>query len=136
MTTRPVPLPPGCVTLQNYRFLTLLIPKVFDKFSLKIDLRKHKGWLTTLNDIHAKRYNYFFNHYIPEFDSQTTECNGGWDELWGLARELDKTEKNSPTMQKIGLFFCADKGAHWGGNKYARENSREFAGSFMNNHLH
>ena len=73
----------------------------YDKFSLKIDLRKHKGWLTTLNDIHAKRYNYFFNHYIPEFDSQTTECNGGWDELWGLARELDKTEKNSPTMQKI-----------------------------------
>ena len=73
----------------------------YDKFSLKIDLRKHKGWLNTLIDIHSKRHNYFFNHYIPEFESQTIQCNGGWDELWKVARELDKAEKNSPAMQKI-----------------------------------
>ena len=42
---------------------------------------------------------------------------------------------SSPAMQKIGLFFCADKGAHWGGNKYAREHSMEFAKTFMKNHL-
>lgn len=73
----------------------------YDKFSLKIDLRKHTTWLNTLMDIHAKRHNYFFNHYLPEFESQTTQCNAGWDELWKVARELDKAEKNSPTMQKI-----------------------------------
>ena len=42
---------------------------------------------------------------------------------------------SSPIMQKIGLAFCADKGTHWGGDKYAREHSMEFAKSFMQNHL-
>ena len=42
---------------------------------------------------------------------------------------------SSPTLQKIGLFFCADKGTHWGGNKYAREHSQEFAKEFMRTHL-
>ena len=38
---------------------------------------------------------------------------------------------SSPALQKIGLFFCADKGTHWGGNKYAREHSLEFSKDFM-----
>ena len=42
---------------------------------------------------------------------------------------------SSPTLQKIGLFFCADKGTHWGGNKFAREHSMKFAKTFMENHL-
>ena len=42
---------------------------------------------------------------------------------------------SSPTLQKIALAFCADKGAHWGGNSYAREHSLEFAKSFMKRHL-
>ncbi len=42
---------------------------------------------------------------------------------------------SSPTLQKIGLFFCADKGTHWGGNKYARDNSSDFAKEFMKKHL-
>lgn len=42
---------------------------------------------------------------------------------------------SSPIMQKIGLAFCADKGTHWGGNKYAREHSMEFAKNFMKKHL-
>jgi dienelactone hydrolase len=42
---------------------------------------------------------------------------------------------SSPTMQKIGLAFCADKGTHWGGNRYARERSSAFAIEFMKKHL-
>ena len=42
---------------------------------------------------------------------------------------------SSPTLQKIGLFYCANKGAHWGGNKLARENSSVFAKEFMIKYL-
>ena len=73
----------------------------YDQCSLKIDLRKHTSWLNTLTDIHAKRHNYFYNHYLPEFESQTAQCNAGWDEIWKTARELDRTQKHNPTMQKI-----------------------------------
>jgi len=53
----------------------------------------------------------------------------------GVVRMLNGFPLSSPTLQKIGLSFCADKGAHWGGNKYARENSSEFAKEFMKKHL-
>ena len=53
----------------------------------------------------------------------------------GVVRMLNGFPLSSPTMQKIGLGFCADKGAHWGGNKYARENSSVFAKEFMKLHL-
>ena len=49
----------------------------------------------------------------------------------GVIKTLYGLPLSSPALQKIGLFFCADKGAHWGGNKYARENSMEFAKEFM-----
>ena len=39
------------------------------------------------------------------------------------------------TLQKIGLYFCADRGPSLGGNKEAREASKEFALSFMRTHL-
>ena len=53
----------------------------------------------------------------------------------GVVRMLNGFPLSSPTMQKIGLSFCADKGAHWGGNKYAREHSMNFAKEFMKFHL-
>ena len=49
--------------------------------------------------------------------------------------ESEKTCFRTSIMQKIGLFFCADKGTHWGGNKYAREHSMKFAKEFMKIHL-
>ena len=49
----------------------------------------------------------------------------------GVVRLLNGFPLSSPTLQKIGLAFCADKGAHWGGNKYAREHSMNFAREFM-----
>ena len=42
---------------------------------------------------------------------------------------------SSPSLQKIGLAFCANKGAHWGGNINAREKSSSFAMEFMKKHL-
>jgi len=53
----------------------------------------------------------------------------------GVVRMLNGFPLSSPTMQKIGLSFCADKGAHWGGNKDARENSAKFSKEFMKIHL-
>ena len=53
----------------------------------------------------------------------------------GVVRMLNGFPLSSPTMQKIGLGFCADKGAHWGGNKDARENSAKFSKEFMKIHL-
>ena len=53
----------------------------------------------------------------------------------GVVRMLNGFPLSSPTMQKIGLSFCADKGAHWGGNKVARENSAKFSKEFMKIHL-
>jgi dienelactone hydrolase len=53
----------------------------------------------------------------------------------GVVSLLNGFPLSSPSLQKIGLVFCADKGAHWGGNKYARENSSEFAKEFMKLHL-
>ena len=53
----------------------------------------------------------------------------------GVVRTLYGLPLSSPVLQKIALGFCADKGAHWGGNKYARENSSEFAKEFMKIHL-
>ncbi len=59
-----------------------------------------------------------------------TDCRLNMDSN-GVVKTLYGLPLSSPAMQKIGLFFCADKGAHWGGNKYARENSMEFAKTFM-----
>ena len=42
---------------------------------------------------------------------------------------------STPMLQKIGLAFCADKGATYGGNDYARGHSREFAKEFMGKYL-
>jgi dienelactone hydrolase len=53
----------------------------------------------------------------------------------GVVRMLNGFPLSSPTMQKIGLSFCANKGAHWGGHKDARENSAEFSKEFMKIHL-
>ena len=53
----------------------------------------------------------------------------------GVVRMLNGFPLSSPALQKIGLGFCADKGAHWGGNKLARENSSDFAKEFMKKHL-
>ena len=53
----------------------------------------------------------------------------------GVVRMLNGFPLSSPALQKIGLGFCANKGAHWGGNPYAREHSMEFAKIFMQRHL-
>jgi len=49
----------------------------------------------------------------------------------GMVSLLNGFPLSSPSLQKIGLAFCADKGAHWGGNKDAREHSMNFAKEFM-----
>ena len=53
----------------------------------------------------------------------------------GVVRLLNGFPLSSPTLQKIGLGFCAEKGAHWGGNKDARERSSSFSMEFMKRHL-
>ena len=53
----------------------------------------------------------------------------------GIVRLLNGFPLSSPTLQKIGLSFCAQKGAHWGGNDKARPLSAEFAMKFMKKHL-
>jgi len=53
----------------------------------------------------------------------------------GVVSLLNGFPLSSPSLQKIGLAFCADKGAHWGGNKYAREHSMNFAKDFMSKFL-
>ena len=53
----------------------------------------------------------------------------------GVVRMLNGFPLSSPALQKIGLGFCADKGAHCGGNKLASENSSDFAKEFMRKHL-
>ena len=53
----------------------------------------------------------------------------------GVVRTLNGFPLSSPVLQKIGLAFCANKGAHWGGNKYAREHSAIYAKEFMKIHL-
>ena len=42
---------------------------------------------------------------------------------------------SNATLQKIGLFFCAERGATMGGNTLAREKSKLFALNFMKQHL-
>jgi len=53
----------------------------------------------------------------------------------GIVSLLNGFPLSSPSLQKIGLAFCADKGAHWGGNKKARETSSTFAIEFMRKYL-
>ena len=53
----------------------------------------------------------------------------------GIARLLNGFPLSSPTLQKIGLSFCAEKGAHWGGDDIARPLSAVFATQFMKKHL-
>ena len=38
-------------------------------------------------------------------------------------------------MQKLGLYFCADKGPTMGGNKEARIKSKDYAVQFFKKHL-
>jgi len=71
---------------------------------------------------------------LDDYAYSFTDCRLNMDTN-GVVKTLYGLPLSSPAMQKIGLFFCADKGAHWGGNKYARENSMEFARTFMNSHL-
>ena len=42
---------------------------------------------------------------------------------------------SNATLQKIGLYFCADKGSSFGGNEDARQASMLFAKDFMSKHL-
>ena len=63
-----------------------------------------------------------------------TDCHMKLDTN-GVARLSNGFPLSSPTLQKIGLIFCAEKGAHWGGNKDARERSSYFAMEFMKKHL-
>ena len=42
---------------------------------------------------------------------------------------------SNATLQKIGLYFCADRGSSLGGNKEAREASKVFAQEFMEEYL-
>jgi len=63
-----------------------------------------------------------------------TDCRMKLDSN-GVVRLLNGFPLSSPTLQKIGLSFCAEKGAHWGGDKAARENSAQFAKEFMKKHL-
>ena len=63
-----------------------------------------------------------------------TDCRMKLDSN-GVARLLNGFPLSSPTLQKIGLSFCAEKGAQWGGNKDARERSSSFAMEFMKKHL-
>ena len=42
---------------------------------------------------------------------------------------------SNSTLQKIGLYFCADRGPSLGGNKKARDLSRVFSLKFMEEHL-
>ena len=53
----------------------------------------------------------------------------------GIVRMINGFPLSSPTLQKIALAFCAEKGAHWGGDKDAREMSSSFAMEFMKKHL-
>ena len=39
------------------------------------------------------------------------------------------------TLQKIGLYFCADRGPSYGGNKAAKQASSLFSKAFMSKHL-
>lgn len=42
---------------------------------------------------------------------------------------------NTPTRQKIGLYFCAERGTMMGGNPIAREKAFRFSKEFMQQHL-
>ena len=42
---------------------------------------------------------------------------------------------SNSTLQKIGLYFCADRGSSFGGNEEAREASTIFSKEFMMKHL-
>jgi len=42
---------------------------------------------------------------------------------------------NTPTLQKIGLYFCAERGTMMGENSIAREKSFLFSKEFMKQHL-
>ena len=42
---------------------------------------------------------------------------------------------STPILQKIGLAFCAERGARYGGNDAARVHAEEFAKTFMKTHL-
>ena len=54
----------------------------------------------------------------------------------GITRTKDyRFPMSSPLLQKIGLYFCADRGSELGGNKSAREKSSIFALEFMNTFL-
>ena len=53
----------------------------------------------------------------------------------GVVSLLNGFPLSTPFLQKIGLAFCAEKGAHWGGDKFAREQSSKFALKFMEKHL-
>ena len=39
------------------------------------------------------------------------------------------------TLQKIGLYFCADRGPSYGGNKAAKQASSLFSKAFISKHL-
>ena len=41
----------------------------------------------------------------------------------------------SPSLQKLGFSFCADRGPSIGGNEIAREKAFEFSKEFMSKYL-
>lgn len=77
------------------------IPKL-EICTAKLDLRKHKSWLKILEDIHEKRHNYFFEHYLPQYEHDTAKCEQNWEQVWKDARQIDEHGTgNKQTLEKI-----------------------------------
>ena len=101
-----------------------------------VDASNKKG-----NNLNITIYENAHHSFDREMDVQIssnaysfTDCRMKIDNN-GVVRLLNGFPLSTPSLQKIGLFFCAEKGAHWGGDKVAREKSKLFALEFMQKNL-
>ena len=64
-----------------------------------------------------------------------TDCRLVLDEDGTVYTEDYHFPLSNSYLQKIGLYFCADRGTIFGGNEIAREKSKDFTRDFMTLHL-
>ena len=64
-----------------------------------------------------------------------TECRLKMNNEGSVLMNYINIPMNSPLLQKIGLFFCAERGPSMGGHLKSRRKSLNFSKNFMKKHL-
>jgi len=105
-----------------------------------VDLvQKMKNMGTDINlTIYENSHHSFDRSVAPIIDKNAysfTDCRLKMRKDGAVMMNFLNIPMKSPLLQKIGLAFCAERGATFGGNPVSREKAFDYSRNFMSQHL-